>query len=108
MSDIQSHNGRDPSCFGSCDWPLTRLYNRKSHSTVMLLLGKHQPASISSDMRMVSLPPMLITTSDSISLITDILEARRNLRSLHRRMQEAATPVVLLQTDRTQCPISGC
>ena len=87
----QSHNGRDQSCFRSRDWPLTILHNRKFLNTAMLLLGKRQLASISSDMRMASFPPMLITTSDSISLITDILAVRRKLRSLHLRMQEAAT-----------------
>lgn len=75
----------------------------------MLLLGKRQLASISSDTRMASLPPILITTtSDSISLITDILEVRRNLRNLHLRMQEVATRFVLLPIDKTPRPMYGC
>ena len=108
MSDIQSQNGSDPSCFGNRDRPLTRLYDRKSHNTAMLLLGKRQLASISSGMWTASLHPMLITTFDSISLITDILEVRRNLRNLHLRMQEAAIRSVLSPIDKTPRLMFGC
>ena len=91
MSDIQSHNGRNPSCLGSRDLALTKLNNRKYRSTAMLPFGKRQLALISSDMRMASLPPMVpITLFGSISLFTDILEARTSLRSLRLKMQEAA------------------
>ena len=108
MSDIQSHNGRDPSCFGSRDRPLTRLYDRKSHNTAMLRLGKRQLASISSDMWTASLPPMLITTSDFIFPTTDIIEVRRNPPSLHPRMQEMANPSVLLPIDKIPCLTFAC
>lgn len=107
MSDIQIRNGRDPSCFRSRDRRLIEFCDRKSHNTVMLLLGKRQLASTSSDMLKANLPPTLITT-DSISPITDILEAKRNLRSLHLRMQEAVTRFVLLPTGKTPCPTFGC
>lgn len=103
MSDIQSHNGRDQFCFGSRNRPLTKIYNRKSHNTVTLPLGKRQLASISSDTWMVSLSPTLITTSDSISLTIDIIEVRRNLRSLLPRMQEV-NPIA----DKTPCPTFEC
>ena len=108
MSDIRSHSGRDPSCFGSCDWPLTKLFDRRSHNSVMLLLGKRQLALISSGMRMASLLPILITQCDSISLITDILEVRRNPPNLRLRMQEAATRFALSPTDKTLCLMFGC
>ena len=44
---------------------------------------------------------MLIITLDYIFLITDILEVRKNLQSLHLKMQEVATRFVLSPTDKT-------
>ena len=74
----------------------------------MLLFGKRQLASTSSDSWMVSLRSKLITTLDSTSLITDILEARRNPPSRHPKMQEAGTQFVLSRTDKTPCLMFGC
>ena len=51
---------------------------------------------------------MLIITLDYISLITDILEVRRNLQSLHPKMQGVATRFVLSPTDKTLYPMFGC
>lgn len=108
VSDIHNHNRGDRSCFGSHDRLLIVTCDRKSRSTAMLLLGKRQLALTSSVLWMASLRPMLITTLDSISLTTDILEVRRNPRSLHLRMQEAATQFVLSPTDKTLCLMFEC
>ena len=111
LSEIVRHlefKCRDTSRFRSRDSPLTRWADRKFHSTAMLLLGRRQLALISSGLKIMSLRPMLTITPDYISLITDILEVRRNLQSLHPKMQELAIRFVLSPTGKTLYLTFGC
>lgn len=87
---------RDSFCFGSREGDsLTTTNFRKFNNSVMLLLGRRQQASTSSDMLMVNLLTQNITTLTTliefICLTIGILEAKKSLLPLLPKIPDMTT-----------------